>query len=102
MTRKKTLLPLLFVITASLQFSCSGSAKSTNNSTATSLNEIQSWVTKADQSVLLQKTPNNLSFSSRSNQNAYIDIDSTAMLQKVDGFGYTLTGGSAYLINKLS
>src|SRR5690606_12250778 len=30
-----------------------------------------------------------------------IEIDSTQSYQSIDGFGYTLTGGSAYLINKL-
>src|SRR5687768_17502189 len=104
MSKIKKLLPLLFITAASLQFGCSDNGKSTNSSpgTATAGHEIESWITKADQSVLLQKATNNLSFSSPSNTNAFIDIDSAAILQTIDGFGYTLTGGSASLISKMN
>ena len=58
------------------------------------------WLTKSDQTVLLQKQPT-LSFGTPGNNDPYIDVDSTNVMQTVDGFGYTLTGGSAYLINKM-
>ena len=58
------------------------------------------WLTKSDQTVLLQKQPT-LSFGTLGNNDPFIDVDSTTMMQTVDGFGYTLTGGSAYLINKM-
>lgn len=64
-------------------------------------NEISWWMTKTDQSVLLQKQ-GFFSFTSPAVTNQTIDIDSTQIRQTVDGFGYTLTGGSAYLINKLT
>lgn len=64
--------------------------------------KITSWITKADQSALLQKQSNEFSFSSPSNSFPSIDIDSTQRFQTIDGFGYTLTGGSAYLLNRLS
>ena len=104
MTITKKLVPLLFLTAVSSLFGCSDNGKSTNDrpNDSAAAHEIESWVTKADQSVLLQKAANNLSFSSSSNTNPFIDIDSTASLQTIDGFGYTLTGGSAYLINKLS
>ena len=63
--------------------------------------QVEWWLTKADQSVLLQKQTTILSFSDSVNSNLTIEIDSTKSLQTVDGFGYTLTGGSATLINKL-
>lgn len=64
--------------------------------------EITYWLTKANQSVLLQKQSPGLFFSSSINSNLTIEVDSSQSFQAVDGFGYTLTGGSAYLINKLS
>ncbi len=65
-------------------------------------NEISWWLTKSDQSVLLKKQSTNFLFDAPANSNPTIEIDSAQALQTVDGFGYTLTGGSAYLINKLS
>jgi len=64
--------------------------------------EISWWVTKTDQSVLLQKQSSNFSFGTSVNTNQLIEIDSAQTMQTVDGFGYTLTGGSAFLVNKLS
>jgi glucosylceramidase len=64
-------------------------------------NEISWWLTKADQSALLQKQTANLSFGAAANTNPLIEMDSTHSMQSVDGFGFTLTGGSAYLINCL-
>lgn len=61
---------------------------------------INSWVTKADQTVLLQKQ---VVFTFNASANAYptVAIDTTQKYQTIDGFGYALTGGSAYVINKL-
>ena len=64
-------------------------------------NDISVWITKGDKSALLQKQ-NNLSFTSASNTNPTVEVDSTITYQTIDGFGYTLTGGSAYLINRLT
>ncbi len=62
---------------------------------------IESWFTKADQTVLLQKQTTNLVFNSPANSYSTVDIDSNIAMQTIDGFGYTLTGGSAYLINRM-
>jgi glucosylceramidase len=64
-------------------------------------NDISVWITKGDRSALLQKQ-NSLSFTSASNTNPTVEVDSTITYQTIDGFGYTLTGGSAYLINHLA
>jgi glucosylceramidase len=58
------------------------------------------WITKSDQTALLQKQSTALSFNSTTGSNI-IEVDSTQTYQTVDGFGYALTGGSAYLINHL-
>lgn len=64
--------------------------------------EIESWFTRANQTVLLQKQSANLIFNSPSNGNSFIDVDTTSVMQTIDGFGYSLTGGSSYLINKMN
>jgi glucosylceramidase len=63
--------------------------------------EITAWITKGDKSALLQKQSSLLAFNPGSNSSFAIDIDSTQVFQTIDGFGYTLTGGSALLINRL-
>lgn len=80
--------------------------KSTNNNppspAPTPANEVDFWLTKANQSVLLSKQSAVIAFGTASNPYPNIEVDSVARFQQVDGFGYTLTGGSAYLINRLS
>lgn len=63
-------------------------------------NEVDLWLTY--QSAFLQKQTGILSFGVVSTSFPFIDVDTTQTFQTVDGFGYTLTGGSAYLINRLS
>lgn len=59
------------------------------------------WLTKGDQSVLLQQQ-SPLTFGTINNRYTNIIIDTTQIFQTIDGFGYTLTTGSAYLINRMS
>lgn len=65
-------------------------------------NDMDFWLTKGDQTALLQKQSTTLSFGTVSNSNTFIDIDTTQVSQTIDGFGYTLTSGSASLINVLA
>ncbi|MFT3903061.1 MAG: glycoside hydrolase family 30 beta sandwich domain-containing protein [Niabella sp.] len=62
--------------------------------------KLEVWLTKADSSVLLKKT-NMLNFVSGTAAGIAINVDSTKYFQDIDGFGYTLTGGSAMLIDQL-
>lgn len=58
------------------------------------------WITTGNQKLLLQK--NNL--TNKHNDDSVlpiIDIDADEKYQAIDGFGYTLTGGSARLINEM-
>jgi len=75
-----------------------GSNNDSNNSSGAT---ISSWITKGDRSALLQKQAD-IHFGTASNTYQNIDVDSTQTFQTIDGFGYALTGGSAYLINRLS
>jgi glucosylceramidase len=61
--------------------------------------EVALWVTQGDQTALLSKRL--LNFGGVASSTSKIEIDSTTRYQSVDGFGYTLTGGSAMLISKL-
>ncbi len=64
-------------------------------------NDIEFWLTKADQTVLLKKQSSVISFKTGAGTYPTIEVDSAVTYQEVDGFGFTLTGGSATLINKL-
>ncbi|RZJ69748.1 MAG: glucosylceramidase, partial [Flavobacterium sp.] len=63
--------------------------------------EVGFWLTKGDQSQLLSKQNVALNFSETTNANPTIEVDPSTTFQEIDGFGYTLTGGSASLINAL-
>lgn len=62
---------------------------------------ITAWITTGDRANLLQKQTNLIPFTSSTNTNPTVEVDSTITYQGIDGFGYTLTGGSAYHINRL-
>ena len=94
---KNNNLTLLLVIIACL---CFHACNNTSDEPVGDSKEIGYWITKADQSMLLQKQMSPITFNSPANNNVFLDIDTTSF-QTVDGFGYTLTGGSASLINKM-
>lgn len=60
------------------------------------------YTTSADQSNLLTKSYVKLSNTAITNGFNNIVLDPSTVYQTIDGFGYTLTGGSAQLINKLT
>src|SRR6186713_3130807 len=66
------------------------------------VNEVDFWLTKSDETVKLEKQTGILAFGTTVNQYATIEIDENATFQAIDGFGYTLTGGSAEVINSLN
>ncbi len=107
MFQNKKLFIVCSFFTIVFLFACA-SSKTLRSVTNTSLvppisaNEVDFWLTKADESVLLQKQSTPLSFGTTASTDAFIDVDSAQKFQTVDGFGYTLTGGSAALINKLN
>jgi glucosylceramidase len=66
------------------------------------VNEVDFWLTKSDQSVLLQKQNTVLGFGTNANLYPSIEVNETLTYQTIDGFGYTLTGGSVQVINQLN
>ncbi|RYD94665.1 MAG: glucosylceramidase, partial [Sphingobacteriales bacterium] len=64
--------------------------------------DVEFWLTKPDQTVVFKKQNQSLMFTDAINSAPVITVDTTQLFQGIDGFGYTLTGGSATLINSLS
>ncbi|MEI9957722.1 MAG: glycoside hydrolase [Ferruginibacter sp.] len=101
---------LLFIAAIAFQMSCNKSSSGSSGGTTptptptptTPANtDVAFWASKADQTILLQKQADPLALGTASTTTQTITIDSTQTYQTVDGFGYTLTGGSATLINSL-
>lgn len=74
----------------------------TPNPPAPTTSDIDVWLTKADETIKLQKQSSVLSFTTASNSYQNIEVNPSKTYQTIDGFGYTLTGGSVEVINQLS
>lgn len=62
---------------------------------------VQFWLTDPVRSVLFVNQPNGLSFGETASSGVVIDVDERQLFQSMEGFGYTLTGGSAMLLNRM-
>ena len=82
--------------------SSSGDIANTSPKPTVSTNDMNFWLTKGDQSVMLQKQTSILAFGTTYNSYATIEVDEGKSFQTIDGFGYTLTGGSVQVINQLN
>lgn len=65
-------------------------------------NEVEFFLTKPDQSQKLAKQTDVLAFGDTYNTYPSIEVNASETYQSVEGFGFTLTGGSAEVINSLS
>ena len=102
-------LSIVFVALMCMQGDCSKKNDGSNNPPTNPppqppvvTNEVDFWLTRGDQTVLLQKQSTVLGFATAANSYANITVDTTQRYQAIDGFGYTLTSGSATLINGLA
>jgi glucosylceramidase len=66
------------------------------------VNEVDFWLTNGTKNTFLQKQTGVLTFGATTNVYPVISVDDTQTFQTIDGFGYTLTGGSVQSINKLN
>lgn len=66
-----------------------------------SFGKIDYWETNGDQSKLLTKASTQLNFISSASSNTIIEVDTAQLYQSIDGFGYTLTEGAAFLIKQM-
>lgn len=64
--------------------------------------ELAAWITTPDKSALFQKQGAALFFQSNANQYPTITVNVAQKYQSIDGFGFTLTGGSAQVIRKMT
>jgi glucosylceramidase len=109
MMEKSFKIYLLFFSLAFIGFSSSCQKKSTGGGStppvppppAPVTTDVSFWLTRGDQTVLLQQQNAVLKFGTSSNSYPTITVDSTQSYQTVDGFGFALTDGSADLINGL-
>ena len=91
---KKKLQILLLLPLIAVQIKCGNSKNAANSGKA------QSWITTIDETSKLQKQ-NDLVFTSETNSNQTILVDASQKFQTIEGFGFSLTGGSAQTILKL-
>ncbi len=62
---------------------------------------VAQWFTNTNQSKLIEKQSTLLAFNTKDPGGVQVEMDEKTTLQTIDGFGYTLTGGSAALINSM-
>lgn len=108
----KNTIKVFFFITAILaQVKCSSSSDPVENPPVDPpvvnppvvvTNDVDFWLTKGNQSVLLAKQSGTLGFGTTANAYANIEVNAAQKYQTIDGFGYTLTGGSVDVINQLN
>lgn len=60
------------------------------------------WLTNADQSALFDKQAKALIFEKAGNRDSTIIVNTKEVFQPIDGFGFSLTGGSAQLMMKMT
>ncbi len=93
----KTVL-LLFI---SLLLSCCSSYKSVPE-LSTTINNVDFWLTNSNKNIYLQKQKEILIFGATATIYPTVEVDELQTYQTIDGFGFTLTGGSAQSINTLN
>jgi glucosylceramidase len=82
--------------------SCSKSetTNNNNNNPPAATDSLPYWLTKPDKTALLQRNAVALTSTATANF-PIINTDASIIYQTIDGFGYTLTGGSAKLIHEM-
>ncbi|MCL1821778.1 MAG: hypothetical protein FWG22_03030 [Prolixibacteraceae bacterium] len=80
----------------SMMITCGSAMAQQNNA-----RQIEAWITTADRSKLFEKQSVEISFSNDARGGIPIVIDEQHSMQSVDGFGFSLTGGSAELMIKM-
>tara|TARA_R110002126_G_scaffold64790_10_gene165800 strand:+ start:787 stop:2232 length:1446 start_codon:yes stop_codon:yes gene_type:complete len=95
--RFSTLRPVLVFVFLALVVSCAEKHKNEGDATTAST---KIYITALDKSQLLQE--NDVATNSTATPAVTIQVDPSTTYQEIDGFGYTLTGGSALHISNMS
>ena len=83
----------LILVVAFLLITCAAPEKDIKN-------KVDIWLTTGDKKTLFKHTPSTLEFRSEAEKVPIIEIDTSSRFQSIDGFGFSLTGGSAFLLNQ--
>lgn len=86
-----------------LMLSCNATRSSIskkNNTTQSSAQKVEGWVTQSENSALQKQSAVDFK-TSINTELPLIEVNSKEQFQTIDGFGYTLTGGSVEVINRL-
>lgn len=86
---------ICMLLLATALVACENKTKSTTSAKP----DVELWITTGDKAALLKKIAG-VSFSAVADSLPVINVDTSQQFQTIDGFGYSLTGGSAYLINQ--
>ncbi|WP_439651316.1 glycoside hydrolase family 30 protein [Pontibacter anaerobius] len=63
--------------------------------------EVALWLTTPNQSALFARQDSSITFGNEANQYPTISVDDSEAYQRMDGFGFSLTGGSALLLHQM-
>lgn len=98
---KHTLWPLTIFIIAAFFSSCEKNGQNElDTSENTDTSDVAYWLTTGDGSSLLKAVNQRIVFVEENLGLPTIEVDTTQRFQSIDGFGFSLTGGSAYLIHE--
>src|SRR5947209_6886959 len=104
----RPLMPVLVLVASIFITGCSKASSGNSNGRDTIYTppvtgtDVIFYKTTGSKSSLFARQPASLLFGTAANQFPTIVIDTAQTFQSMDGFGYTLTGGSAQLINTLA
>lgn len=101
-TSMKAIAILAFIMSLARCSDSADNTQQTDDSPPIGTNEVDFWLTKGNQSVKLQKQNGLLIFGTQPNINPVIEVKPNVTYQTIEGFGYSLTGGSAEVINQLN
>jgi glucosylceramidase len=93
------------IVAIAFSFSASCSKNNGNGGTGTPpavTGTVEQWFTNTTRTQLLQKQTALLAFKTEAPTGVVVELDDATTYQTMDGFGYTLTGGSAKLIHGMS
>lgn len=94
MNTSKTYYTIFSALLLLFLLSCSGSVTEIKTG-----EDVQVWLTTGDEKHLFEQMPG-LAFAETTEEMPVITVDTAVTYQAMDGFGYSLTGGSAYHLNR--
>ena len=96
-------MPIFLLIIFALLFSCCNRTGENGFDPHTgTVIRVKAWITDPGHGVLFTRHDGVLEFSSATNTDPVIVVDTTITYQVIDGFGNCLTGGSAIHLNSMS